>query len=258
LSKIVLVSGSPIHAVAAIFTMILVALTGCARTAKTKVPSSPVRPAKIGSTETGIASWYGHPYHGRRSASGEIYDMEQFTAAHRTLPFGTWLEVTNLQNRKVVDVRINDRGPFVDGRIIDLSLAAARTIDMVGPGTARVKLKVIAGPSSSTNVPSPGRASPPTPAPSATPAPTASRAARVPQTSVDAELYTVQAASFSDRADAESFQASIRSQFEETRVVQAQSMWRVLIGRQMSLDDANRLAARVQEIAGQALVIKDR
>ncbi len=92
-------------------------------------------PARIGDTETGIASWYGEPYNGRRSASGEIYDMEQLTAAHRTLAFGTWLEVNDLDNGKQVEVRITDRGPFVKGRIIDLSLAAARKIDMVGPGT---------------------------------------------------------------------------------------------------------------------------
>ena len=107
-------------------------------------PASRCR-ARIGATETGIASWYGVPYHGRRAASGEIYDMEQLTAAHRTLPFDTWVEVTNLDNGKHVDVRITDRGPFVDGRIIDLSRAAARQIDMLGPGIARVRLKVIEG-----------------------------------------------------------------------------------------------------------------
>ena len=110
------------------------------------------QPANIGATETGIASWYGVPYDGRRAASGEIYDMEQLTAAHRTLPFRTWVEVTNLDNGKRVNVRINDRGPFVDGRIIDLSLAAAREIEMVGPGIARVRLKVIAPPRGSEKI----------------------------------------------------------------------------------------------------------
>jgi rare lipoprotein A len=116
--------------------------TGCARKTSAHVPS-PVKPARIGETETGIASWYGPPYHGRRSANGEIYDMEKLTAAHRTLPFDTWVEVTNLVNKKHVDVRITDRGPFVNGRIIDLSLAAAREIDMVGSGIVRVRIKVI-------------------------------------------------------------------------------------------------------------------
>ena len=93
-----------------------------------------------------IASWYGYPYHGRRAANGEIYDMEKLTAAHRTLPFDTWVEVRNLANEKTVTVRITDRGPFVDGRIIDLSKAAARAIDLIGPGVARVQLTIVAPP----------------------------------------------------------------------------------------------------------------
>ena len=231
---------------------ILAAGAGCARKTRTQVPAAPVHsatpPAKLGETETGIASWYGHPYHGRRSASGEIYNMEQFTAAHRSLPFGTWLEVTNLQNRKVVDVRINDRGPFVDGRIIDLSLAAARSIDMVGPGTARVRLKVIASPAGTAKT-TPPVASPKAPGSSAPP---------VESPAPAAEFYAVQAGTFSDRDDAEAFQAGIRSRFDETRVLRTESLWRVLVGRQMTLDEANKLAGKVLGIAGQALVVKDR
>ena len=121
-------------------------LTGCAKKISAHVPS-PVKPARIGETETGIASWYGVPYNGRRSANGEIYDMAKLTAAHRTLPFDTWVEVTNLVNKKQVDVRITDRGPFVTGRIIDLSLAAASEIDMVASGIVRVRIKVIRKPS---------------------------------------------------------------------------------------------------------------
>src|SRR6516164_2377073 len=89
----------------------------------------PNQPVAIGSTETGIASWYGHPYHGRQAADGEIYDMETMVAAHRTLPFNTWVRVLNLRNNKTVEVRIIDRGPFIEGRIIDLSHAAANAID---------------------------------------------------------------------------------------------------------------------------------
>ncbi len=121
-----------------------VVAAGCARRSAARLPA-PV-PAKIGSTETGIASWYGVPYDGRPAASGEIFDMEKLTAAHRALPFETWVEITNLSNGKQVDVRITDRGPFVRGRIIDLSMAAARQIDMVRAGTARVRLKVIDAP----------------------------------------------------------------------------------------------------------------
>ena len=97
--------------------------------------------------EEGVASWYGDPFNGHRTSNGEIYDMYQFTAAHRTLPFGAVLRVTNLSNGKQTEVRINDRGPFVGNRIIDLSLSAARAIDMVGPGTAQVRIEMLGGPS---------------------------------------------------------------------------------------------------------------
>ena len=139
----------PIHAGAAIFALLvavsLALSTSCARKTSAHVPPS-AKPARIGETQTGIASWYGVPYNGRRSANGEIYDMEKLTAAHRSLPFDTWVEVTNLSNNKRVDVRITDRGPFVNGRIIDLSLAAAREIDLVAAGIVRVRIKVIKKP----------------------------------------------------------------------------------------------------------------
>ena len=93
-----------------------------------------------------MASWYGFPFQGRRTSNGEIYEMHEFTAAHRTLPFNAVVRVTNLRNGKQTEVRINDRGPFVANRVIDLSLSAARAIDMEGPGTAPVRLEVIAGP----------------------------------------------------------------------------------------------------------------
>ena len=98
-------------------------------------------PAPIVQNEEGIASWYGHPYHGRATASGEIYNMYDMTAAHRTLPFGTRVDVHDLENGRVVTVRINDRGPFVEGRIIDLSYAAAQAMHM--PGIAQVYLEIL-------------------------------------------------------------------------------------------------------------------
>jgi rare lipoprotein A len=99
-----------------------------------------------GTSERGIASWYGHPYHGRQTASGEIYDMHKMTAAHRRFAFGTCVRVDNLDNGRSTEVRINDRGPFVKGRIIDLSRAAAERVDMIGPGTARVRIVVVNAP----------------------------------------------------------------------------------------------------------------
>jgi rare lipoprotein A len=92
-----------------------------------------------------MASYYGDSLHGRRTASGERFDMHALTAAHRTLPFGTRVEVTNLENGRSVVVRINDRGPFVEGRVIDLSQAAARELRFLGHGTTRVRLKVLNG-----------------------------------------------------------------------------------------------------------------
>jgi rare lipoprotein A len=96
--------------------------------------------------EEGVASWYGIPFNGHRTSNGEIYDMHQMTAAHRTLPFGAVVRVTNLNNGKQTQVRINDRGPFVANRVIDLSLAAAQAIEMIGTGTAHVRLEILAGP----------------------------------------------------------------------------------------------------------------
>jgi rare lipoprotein A len=93
--------------------------------------------------ETGIASWYGKPFHGRRTASGDVYDMHKLTAAHRTLPFGVKVRVTNLENHRTVVVRITDRGPFKKGRIIDLSLAAAKKLKMVEDGVVKVKIAVV-------------------------------------------------------------------------------------------------------------------
>ena len=97
-----------------------------------------------GTTEA-VASWYGRKFHGRRTASGEIYNMHEPTAAHRTLPFGTLVHVTNLRNGQQTVVRINDRGPFVAGREIDLSFRAAYDLDMLETGVERVHLEILSG-----------------------------------------------------------------------------------------------------------------
>lgn len=96
-----------------------------------------------GNIQTGLASWYGPDFHGKKTSSQEIYNMYDLTAAHKSLPFGTYVMVTNLENGKSVQVRINDRGPFVRGRIIDLSYAAARVLGMVGQGVIRVRIEVL-------------------------------------------------------------------------------------------------------------------
>jgi rare lipoprotein A len=99
-----------------------------------------------GFRETGVASWYGRDFHGKPTSSGEVYDMREMTAAHKTLPIPTWVEVTNLSNGKSVIVKVNDRGPFVDGRIIDLSQRAAEELDMIRAGTARVRVRALGAP----------------------------------------------------------------------------------------------------------------
>ena len=97
----------------------------------------------VGDKASGIASWYGPDFHGKKTSNGEIYNMHNLTAAHKTLPMNTMVKVTHVNNGKTVIVRINDRGPFVTGRVIDLSKAAATSINMIGTGTAPVKLEVV-------------------------------------------------------------------------------------------------------------------
>lgn len=124
---------------------LVVAAIGCTSSPRfTSTKSQPFSAdGDISMVEEGIASYYGDEFDGRPTSNGEIFDKDQYTAAHRTLPFNTKVKVTNLANGRTVVVRINDRGPFVTDRIIDLSLAAAREIRLVGPGTVKVRLEVL-------------------------------------------------------------------------------------------------------------------
>jgi len=191
---------------------------GCARkkvkTVRGRPLPKPPTPAVIGAVETGMASWYGHPYHGRAAADGEIYDMETLVAAHRTLPFNTWVRVTNLSNSKSVDVRIIDRGPFIDGRIIDLSHAAARAVDLIGPGVARVRVEIIQAPHN------------PEPA-----------------------LFGVQVGSFSNRANAERMVQNMQSRYGTAKLIGREgtaTAWRVVVGKENSADNAENLAVKIR------------
>ena len=111
-------------------------LAGCATTTRLESPNR-------GTTQKGLASWYGAKFHGRPTASGEIYDMNRISAAHKQLPLGTVVLVRNQDNGKKLRVPINDRGPFIKGRIIDLSVGAARRLEMFGQGLANVRIKVV-------------------------------------------------------------------------------------------------------------------
>lgn len=189
-------------------------------------------PPAVNGIEVGIASWYGHPYHGRTSASGEVYDMEQLTAAHRTLPFGTLVRVVNLENEKMVDVRINDRGPFIDERIIDLSHAAAQAIDLIGPGIARVRLEVLLAPAA---VISP----------------------------INSGVFSVQVGAFRVRANADRVRAEMEARYGAARLSLqpgTTDIWRVLVGHEATINEAGVLAKRIrseQELAHAFVVRED-
>ncbi len=195
--------------------------SGCAKKAR---PRHAI-PVPIGYTETGVASWYGHPYHGRHAANGEIYDMEKLTAAHLTYPFGTWVRVENLENRKSVVVRITDRGPFVKGRCIDLSRAAARAIDMIGPGTSRVRLVVVSP----------------------------------PEERAEEDLFAVQVGAFRDRDRAERLRRQMEGRYGAARLAEREGspvMWRVLVGQEPTVEAAQALADRLRGESESAFVVR--
>jgi rare lipoprotein A len=175
--------------------------------------------------EEGLASWYGGKFQGRRTASGEIFDTNQLTAAHRSLPFGTLVLVTNLENGKSATVRINDRGPFVLGRIIDLSMVAATAIGLAGRGVAPVRIEP---------VPRAGAA----PVQAGTPAPG-------PATVPPARSYCLQLGSFRVRANAEQLLARLQAAGLAGASVEASGgLHRVLI-RSLQAPELERLQERL-------------
>ena len=179
----------------------------------TPPPGSPAAPLYV---ETGIASWYGHPYHGRIAANGERYDMEELTAAHRTLPFETWVRVVNTLNDKTVDVRITDRGPFVDGRIIDLSRAAARAIELIGPGIAPVRVEVTSMPEA-----------------------------------VRTGVFAVQVGAFRAKENAERARIQMAAKYGAARVVHSDDLWRVLVGAEKTEERADKLCRKIRQESGE-------
>jgi rare lipoprotein A len=175
--------------------------------------------------EQGVASWYGVPFNGRRAANGEIFDMNTLVAAHRTLPFGSILRVTNLNNGRDVEVRVIDRGPFVGDRILDLARAAAVSLDMIGTGTAPVRIELLSGPS-----PAGGE-------------------------------FTVQIGAFSDRNNAEQLRERLLARYQPIFIQDYDAptghFYRVRVGRLPSPDAAQQLAAQLKSIDGfQTFVIR--
>jgi rare lipoprotein A len=206
-------------------------LGACARP-RAVVPPPPA-PLAVGYEETGLASWYGLPYHGRRTASGEVYDMTQMTAAHRKLPFGTRLLVENLRNGRVAEVVVNDRGPFVAGRILDLSHAAAQVLDGVAAGVFPVRLQISG--LTSDGVASAGRGG--------------------------ARAFTVQAGAFldHDRATAvrRTLEASGIAARVQSAVVGTRTFYRVRLGQWPQRAEAEAQARRVDALGYPTLVLED-
>jgi rare lipoprotein A len=168
--------------------------------------------------EQGKASWYGAPFHGRQASSGEIYDMNKLTAAHRTLPFNTMVRVTNTANGKSTTVRITDRGPFVDNRIIDLSYAAAKEIGSVGPGVVPVRLEILSA------------------------------------IDPNAGFFTVQIGAFRDRANAEKLRDRLSASYSLVAIQSFDSpkgsYYRVHVGKVSGEDAARKLGQELHQREG--------
>jgi len=128
-----------------LFLLLALGVAACSTTPPPAPPAPPPAPVaeRPSFTQTGVASWYGRNHQGKKTAEGQPFDMNKLTAAHRTLPLGTTVRVTNLDNNKAVKARINDRGPYIAGRVIDLSARAAKELE-IDDGTARVRVEVFA------------------------------------------------------------------------------------------------------------------
>src|SRR5437870_3866734 len=196
----------------------------------------PAPPPIVNGVQLGVASWYGPGFHGNRTANGEIYDQYELTAAHPSLPLGTRAMVTNITNGRAVEVRINDRGPFVDGRAIDLSYAAARTIGMIGPGTGRVRIDVL------------GKAPPP-------------RFVPPPPRDLPTGVYTVEVASLSDAGKAQHLRQVLAHRFPDAFVSPlaggTSSYYRVRIGPYPLRTAAVARAEMVNRLGYPAIIIEE-
>lgn len=206
------------------FTLLLA--IGCS------VPPSKVRvpqPSTVRLSQTGVASWYGPGFHGKATASGDVYNQNDLTAAHQTLPLGSRVMVTNLGNGRAAEVTINDRGPFAKGRIIDLSYSAAQLIDMIGPGTAWVRIDVLDSPSKLQAI----------------------------RTSLD---YTLQLGSFAQWENAQQLRDRLAQSFSDVVIAPLQSRdatyYRVQLGKFSQRSDAEERARQMSQ-AGYSVIIME-
>jgi rare lipoprotein A len=195
----------------AVFFLLLLFMASCA--SPRPVRYEPYRPGEgLRHQETGIASWYGADFDGRKTANGETYNMYAMTAAHRTLPFNTRVRVTHLGNGRQIEVRINDRGPFVPGRIIDLSKSGAAALGMLDEGTARVRIETAGQPGE-----------------------------RPPEL---AGTYGIQVGAFTERGNAERLKADLEKKHPQVRILvwenNVRRFYRVRVGRFQTEADARR------------------
>jgi rare lipoprotein A len=198
-----------------VVSLLVVLFTSCV------IAPKKVKDYEIGYHEVGMASWYGPGFHGNRTSNGEVFDMHGFTAAHRTMPFGTTLKVKNRENGQSVQVKINDRGPFIRGRILDLSYGAAKALDMIGTGTALVEIRVV------------GREE---------------NEARLDRAE-GGRGYTVQVGAFIEQENALKLKEQLERHYQPVYIIVAetsdQRYYRVRVGRLRTEDQANRLASRL-------------
>jgi rare lipoprotein A len=200
--------------------------TGCAAWSPLLSPPPPLAP-QVTSVE-GVASWYGPGFQGHRTSSGAVYDQGDLTAASTLFPLGTHLLVTNLANNRAVEVIVNDHGPYVKGRQIDLSHKAASILGVIGPGTARVRMDVLATPAGGPAI---------------------------------GERFFVQVGSFADSSNARKMQQRLAASYPDVRIQTAEAgastYYRVRMGAFMNRNDAESRAARVASVGYSAVIITE-
>jgi len=216
--------------------LLLFFIAGCATPSPPPTTPGHPKPYRIGRNwyrplphakdfrQRGKASWYGKKFHGRKTANGEIYNMYAMTAAHKTLPLGTYVSVRNLNNDRKIEVRINDRGPFVRGRIIDLSYTGAKKLGVVGPGTAPVEVVALGAVSKTKTPGSSGRS-------------------YVPIDYYKGN-FTVQVGAFSDRNNAERLQHKLDQEYKNAHITTYhdgyETFYRVRVGKCSNLKQAEK------------------
>ena len=208
----------------------LTVFSGCRRSSRpVPAPSSPpAATIKVKQGERGIASWYGKRFHGRRTANGETYDMYAMTAAHRTLPFGTKVRVRHLKNSRQVTVRINDRGPFIEGRVIDLSFAAAKKLHLDGVAPVRLEVLKLPGPDPSVARPAGAK-------------------------------FSVQVGAFADRENAYELKKQLSEIFFPILIHLTDSgsrrLYRVRVGRVDTMEEAEQLERRLLRMDMKTMIV---